>query len=647
MELTVLIPFWNGHQHIDRLLSSLPNNLPVIIIDDHSDEPLQLNKRNVQVIRPEEKGYFTGAVNAGIGACKTDVLILNQDTWLEGTAALDLIMGARKNFALIGERITGEHPAFPGHGYIHGTFMFIRRDAVEQVGLMDAKHFPLWGSTADYQLRVCRAGFRAMPIQHIPGFRHKRGSEKFGSAISEIIRRRPEMRPKLIRTAPLISVVINAYNHGRYLDDAVNSLIGGPTSLGHMRPQTFQGFEIIIVDDGSTDNTPEIGKRLADSWKGIRYMRQRNRGSAAAMNRGINAAYGRYIAPLDADDMMRVARLEMMLGTCEANPHHVACDSMILFRDGEYLKLPDGELRVWNMIPYDFETIIHKNTMHKGLMYPKQAWIDAGGYPVAMNRGREDWAFNVALGIKGWCGIATPYGGYLYRREGQNRTLTNTTPVWRAQFQQQLFELFPNIYAGERPMGCCGNNNSSKQVVGKSASTQMFTGQEGMALIVYLGGNAGTMSWWGEVTGQRYIFGGSRKRGYVDVRDLPGFLNQWEGGRQLFKQVEPDPTPAPVTQEEPKASKPAPVSEPMLDPAAPQEAAVIPTAEELAAELFAEPDSPTPNPQEMKVAEIQEVIVLGNLTLAQLEEMRELEQARDKVRITALRHIEDAIAAYE
>ncbi|GAG09004.1 unnamed protein product, partial [marine sediment metagenome] len=91
MELTIVIPFFNGYKHIDRLLESLPVDMPVVIVDDHSDVPLQLERDNVRVIRPERKGYFTGAVNVGIDACETDVLILNQDTWLEGTQWLDLL----------------------------------------------------------------------------------------------------------------------------------------------------------------------------------------------------------------------------------------------------------------------------------------------------------------------------------------------------------------------------------------------------------------------------------------------------------------------------------------------------------------------------------------------------------------------------
>jgi GT2 family glycosyltransferase len=578
---------------------------------------------------------------------ETDVLIMNQDSWLEGTAALDLIAEKRDTFGLIGERITGEHPAFPNHGYIHGTFMFVRRDVINRVGNMDEKHFPLWGSTADYQLRVCRAGFHALPVQKIPGFRHARGKRNFGSAISQMLEREPKLRSKLIRTPPLVSVVINSYNHGRYLHDAVNSLIGGKTSLGLMRGQTLQSFEIIIVDDGSTDKTPVIGRQLENSWMGIRYIRQKNAGSAVAMNTGIAAAYGKYIAPLDADDLMRPSRLEFMLAACEAEPHKVACDNMILFREGAYIKDGQGKPHVWRMIPYDFETLLHKNTMHKGLMYPKKAWVEAGGYPVVMNRGREDWAFNVALGIKGWCGMHVDYGGYLYRREGQNRTLKNTTPPMRAQFQQQLFGIFPHIYAGDRPMGCCGGKSKSTGVVTmrRNTSQQVFPGAEGMTLLLYDGGNAGDSTWWGPVTNQRYIFGGARRRGMVDNRDVPGLTSMSKGGRPLFKVVPPDPPAVAKVATPPPAPPPAPTPQPVAAVAKEPAPAVVETVADLViADVPDIEETPAavwaPDPREMTVSAVKKLVEESDFSPEQISYMLDLERKRDSVRVTLVSFFE-------
>ena len=88
-----------------------------------------------------------------------------------------------------------------------------------------------------------------------------------------------------------VSAVITCYNYGRYLREAVESVLG----------QTYRDVEVIIVDDGSTDETPQ----LATSWRNdprIRYVRQENAGQAAAKNHGLHLAQAPLVAFLDADD---------------------------------------------------------------------------------------------------------------------------------------------------------------------------------------------------------------------------------------------------------------------------------------------------------------------------------------------------------
>lgn len=537
MNLTVVVPYWNGESGIGRLVESIPPHIPLVIVDDHSDVPLQRHTlptdRAITVLRPRSKGYFTGAVNSGIEAARTDVLVLNQDSWLEGTKALEMIEANRGRYSLIGERIKGNHPAWVD-GYIHGTFMFIRRDGVDAVGLMDAKHFPLWGSTADYQCRLARRGFEALILPTVDGFVHQERTAQFGEAITEMLSREPHHKGWFIRTPPLISVVITCYNYGRYLSDAVNSLIGGPTFLGDAPPQTFQGFEIVIVDDGSTDNSYEIAQTLASNRKGIHVIRRPNGGTAAATNTGIEYAKGKYIAILAGDDMMHFERLEKMLEAQEANPHAFIYDDMTAV-------LPDGRHGLWKMQDFDFELLLERNHVHAGIMLPKAAWKEVGGYPEIMREGREDWAFNVGLGAKGWCGVHLRYAGYIYRRAGQNRTLRNTTEEWRKYFKGQLRQLYPRLYQGERTSMCCGQNVSTPQFNGGGGSdlsnvSFSMPGSAGMPILEYRGGNIGTVSFWGEVTGTQYRFSGKpgKNRRRVDARDVNGFLKLYEGTKQLF-----------------------------------------------------------------------------------------------------------------
>lgn len=550
-DLTAIIPFYNGQDTIERLVRSIPQEIPIIIVDDVSEKFLNavvIPGWKISTMRSEKKGYFTGAVNRGIKACDTDVLVLNQDTWFEDEQWCGLIDRYRDQYAMIGERIRGTHPAFGSLGYIHGTFMFLRRDAIRAAGLLNDADYPLWGSTAEYQWRVARKGFDVLPLKEIPGFRHERPEgQRFGSSIRSLLQKEPQKEELLVRTPPLVSVVVPCHNYGRYLDDCIHSLIGGPTSLGEMPGQTLQSFEVIIVDDASTDNSMEYIEKIVDIKKGIRaYHLEENVGTARALNYGIERAAGKYITFLSADDMREPDSLEQLVAVCQENTHSFAYDDVWLFHTHQRIKK-------WEMEEYNFEKLIWKNHIHAGILFPREAWVEAGGYPAVMGDGREDWAFNIALGIKGWCGVHVKNYGYLYRREGQNRTETNTTQTHQQRFLAKIMDLFPKIYEGHRPMACCGRGGNSRKNVGINSTIQTrsitmansMVGAAGMVKIEYLGGRMSfTIS--GDVTNANYTFGKDRQVGWVDQRDLGtrdgknGFLSKRDpaSGSWLFRKVE-------------------------------------------------------------------------------------------------------------
>ncbi len=95
---------------------------------------------------------------------------------------------------------------------------------------------------------------------------------------------------------PLITVVIASYNYGRYINKAIDSVLG----------QTYPGVELIVIDDGSTDNT----RSIVAAYPSVRYFFHSNRGVSASRNAGIKAASGHYISFLDADDWLEKTGLE-------------------------------------------------------------------------------------------------------------------------------------------------------------------------------------------------------------------------------------------------------------------------------------------------------------------------------------------------
>jgi glycosyltransferase involved in cell wall biosynthesis len=101
----------------------------------------------------------------------------------------------------------------------------------------------------------------------------------------------------------LVSVVIPAFNAGRYLD----------LTLQSVRAQSHSALEIIVVDDGSTDDTVAIARRHTKADPRIQIVNQSNGGVASARNRGIALATGRYVAPIDADDLWAPKKIERQL----------------------------------------------------------------------------------------------------------------------------------------------------------------------------------------------------------------------------------------------------------------------------------------------------------------------------------------------
>jgi glycosyltransferase involved in cell wall biosynthesis len=154
---------------------------------------------------------------------------------------------------------------------------------------------------------------------------------------------------------PKVSVVITCYNHGSFLAEAIRSV----------QRQTYQPIEIIVVDDGSTDNTSEVAKGFPE----VNYIFQRNAGLSAARNTGVTASLGKYIVFLDADDWLYTEAIAI-------NLNHLKRNKNCVFVSGGHDKVD-----AWgNVIGGDDARVIEKNHylellqgnyigMHAAVMY--------------------------------------------------------------------------------------------------------------------------------------------------------------------------------------------------------------------------------------------------------------------------------------
>ena len=198
---------------------------------------------------------------------------------------------------------------------------------------------------------------------------------------------------------PLVSVLIPCFNLGEYLDEAVDSVL----------TQTLQDFEILIVDDGSTDSATR--KRLERYDKpNTQVFQTPNRGLAAARNYLIERATGTYLCALDADDKLHPEFLSRTVAVLESEPD-LAFVSTHLRMFGDDDALWPAEARC------DLATLLAEDTVITAAVVRRQAVQSIGGYDERMpHQGDEDWDLWLSLVEAGHRGLILPDILFFYRR---------------------------------------------------------------------------------------------------------------------------------------------------------------------------------------------------------------------------------------
>jgi glycosyltransferase involved in cell wall biosynthesis/SAM-dependent methyltransferase len=209
--------------------------------------------------------------------------------------------------------------------------------------------------------------------------RGKGGASSFAGTSQEALELERKQRvatlgqpPNLQGNPPLVTVVIPCYNQAHFLGEAIESVLS----------QTYRNFEVIVVDDGSTDNTSEVASR----YEGVRLIWQENRGLAGARNRGLEEAKGEYVVFLDADDRLLPGALEAGLGCFEAHPEcafvfgnsrYIAEDGTLLSNRGKsgWAPAPHGEGdHYFALLRGNYISITAR------VMYRRAVFDDVGGF---------------------------------------------------------------------------------------------------------------------------------------------------------------------------------------------------------------------------------------------------------------------------
>lgn len=197
-------------------------------------------------------------------------------------------------------------------------------------------------------------------------------------------------------------MIIPCYNYGKYLDEAVASILR----------QTYQDFEIIIVNDGSTDAATN---RMLSSYERPKttVYRTENQGVAAARNYGIDRARGEYILPVDADDKIGSAYLEKAVEILDNHREiGVVYCKINMFGD----ESGDG-----NWPSFSREEMLYRNVIFTSALFRKKDWIAVGKYRTDFLYAGEDWDFWLSLLERGAQVYQIPEVLFFYRKHGQSQ----------------------------------------------------------------------------------------------------------------------------------------------------------------------------------------------------------------------------------
>ncbi|MDP3920830.1 MAG: glycosyltransferase family A protein [Candidatus Omnitrophota bacterium] len=228
---------------------------------------------------------------------------------------------------------------------------------------------------------------------------------------------------------PTVSVIITCYNHGTYLDDAVNSVLA----------QSYNDYEIIVVNDGST--ALATNRLLVNySRPRLRILKTENRGLAEARNFGIRNSTGKYILPLDSDDTIASSYLEWAVPILEQHSN---------------IKIVYGKARlfgerneVFKLTPFAIDEMLVHNQIFCTAFFRRSDFDATQGYDPGMKGGWEDWDFWLTLLEQGGEVYQIPETVFFYRIRHDSMA-ASLTPKMKESLRKRIFENHEELYRSQ------------------------------------------------------------------------------------------------------------------------------------------------------------------------------------------------------
>jgi glycosyltransferase involved in cell wall biosynthesis len=228
------------------------------------------------------------------------------------------------------------------------------------------------------------------------------------------------------------------YNQAQFIKRAIESIVS----------QSYKNIEIIVIDDGSTDNTKEILCSYIKNKK-IRYIYQKNLGPAAARNTGIRNSQGKYIAILDSDDYwIHSQKIEKQVEFLENNPDCVVAGGGLITKDEKSKEIrkylyPETDEQIRKAI------LIRNPIAHSTVMFKKRDWESVGGYGKVNLWFSEDWNLWLKLGRLGKFYNFQEYFSYGIKHTGSiSRKNIRKSLLSDIELRRKYRKYFPNFLLG-------------------------------------------------------------------------------------------------------------------------------------------------------------------------------------------------------
>ncbi len=175
---------------------------------------------------------------------------------------------------------------------------------------------------------------------------------------------------------PLVSVIVPLYNAAPYITETLESIV----------VSTYRPLEIVVVNDGSKDDSLRVAEAFAKDHPEVRVFDQANAGVSVARNHAIREAKGTYILPVDADDRISPNYIALAVEAMQEDVRVVSCRA-------EFFGAKEGE---WKLATYSPELLARKNMIHVSSLFRKADWKQVGGF-CEKDIYREDWDFWLSI----------------------------------------------------------------------------------------------------------------------------------------------------------------------------------------------------------------------------------------------------------